>query len=75
MPNPQSSRDQLLQAGLRAAGRADCKSVLVAPDHTGEDNYHNCSRSSLAEHESHYCGCGYSWDSSGAITQQAVFAP
>lgn len=60
------TRDELLAAGKRAAYKNQCQSVIVAPDHTGEDNYHNCFR---APHDTgtHYCGCGHSWNEQGAL--------
>lgn len=63
-------RDALTAVGQRAAGKDQCKSVLVAPDHTGADNYHNCSgsvRHNETGSSKHYCGCGYEWTRSGAI--------
>lgn len=55
------TRDELLAAGKRAAYKNQCQSVIVAPDHTGEDNYHNCSGAPHSSGE-HYCGCGHRWD-------------
>lgn len=59
------TKEELLAAGKRAAYKSQCKSVIVAPDHTGEDNYHNCdgSPNHAGLHESNQ----YEWDDSGNV--------
>lgn len=68
---------ELMQQGKRAVRKGECVSVIVAPDHTGEDNYHNCTGS--VHHETdgseHYCGCRYSWKDSGEITEMPAGEP
>jgi hypothetical protein len=61
--------EELLASGKRAAYKNQCKSVIVAPDHTGEQNYHNCDGS--PNHEGlHTAGSGYSWDDSGTVVER-----
>jgi hypothetical protein len=70
-------RAELLASGKRAAYKNQCDSVIVAPDHTGADNYHNCtlrprhterpefaSKAPILLHES---AGGYVWNASGEI--------
>jgi len=64
------SREELLAAGKRAAYKNQCKSVVVAPDHTGEDNYHVCNDKPKHEGGKHYSGSGYEWDDNGAILKR-----
>lgn len=63
---------ELMDAGKRAARKGECTSVVVAPDHTGADNYHNCNGS--VNHgttgEQHYCGCSYTWKDTGEIVNR-----
>lgn len=61
-----SNMDELLASGKRAAYKNQCKSVIVAPDHTGVDNYHNCDGSPGhgGDHESNM----YRWDAEGTVT-------
>lgn len=61
------TKEELLAAGARAVQKGGCASVLVAPDHTGEDNYHNCSESKDTRHGEHTCGCSYVWTPNGDI--------
>jgi hypothetical protein len=70
MVSTRSNREELLAAGRRAAYKNQCKSVIVAPDHTGEDNYHNCGDKPLHEGVKHYSGSGYVWDDTGTILER-----
>lgn len=72
MPN-KSDRDELMEAGRRAAYKNQCQSVIVAPDHTGEDNYHNCSAGSPGHSGHHYCGCSYDWNDAGEVVNKPTF--
>lgn len=67
------TNEELLVSGLRAVRKGDCESVLIAPDHTGEANYHNCIHRRLHKTGRHFCGCGYEWQTSGEVITQAVF--
>lgn len=59
-------RAELAKQGARATLKNHCPAVLVAPDHTGELNYHNCLDSSGPfAPQAHTCGCGYEWLGSG----------
>jgi hypothetical protein len=60
------TREELLAAGRRAAYKNQCRSVIVAPDHTGEDNYHVCG-DAPGHAGPHSTGSGYRWDDSGTI--------
>lgn len=63
--------EELLASGARAAGHG-CSSVLIAPDHTGELNYHNCDHGKGSKPHtvrSHTCGCGYTWTNHGRNAQ------
>ena len=59
--------EELMTSGRNAAYKNQCKSVLVAPDHTGELNYHNCTCKPNHTDGKHYCGCSYEWDDAGRI--------
>lgn len=60
------NREQLINSGTHAAYKLNCTSVLIAPDHTGELNYHNCDHSSKPHFSAtHFCGCGYEWINHG----------
>lgn len=63
---PNQTREELLASGQRAAYKNQCKSVIVAPDHTGQDNYHNCSDKPNHAGD-HSNGSGYVWNSDGKI--------
>lgn len=62
----QAKRDELLALGLRAVRKGDCTTVLIAPDHTGEDNYHHC-HDAAGHGRLHLCGCGYTWKAGGVV--------
>jgi hypothetical protein len=62
-------QQELHAAGKRAAYKNQCDSVIVAPDHTGEDNYHVCGNAP-AHMGSHSSGSGYEWDWNGVITER-----
>lgn len=67
------SQADLMQAGKRAVHKGECVNVVVAPDHTGELNYHNCNGSvnhATTPGEQHYCGCGYVWKETGEIVNR-----
>lgn len=63
---------ELMQQGKRAVRKGECTSVVVAPGPDGEDNYHNCHGgvNHHTTYDAHYCGCPYTWKSSGEITQR-----
>lgn len=66
---------ELMQAGKRAVRKGECTSVVVAPDSSGADNYHNCSGSvnHVSDGGDHYCGCSYVWRESGEIVKRPQF--
>lgn len=65
VPKSNTDREQLLAIGKRAAYKNQCKSVLVAPDHTGQDNYHNCD--GAPDHEGAHRSNSYVWNDGGEI--------
>ena len=68
-PTGRADDAELYAAGVRAARRkGGCQSVLVAPDHTGENNYHTCGERRQPHPDRHFCGCGHRWDSLGNVT-------
>jgi len=65
-PDSPPIRANLAELGRRAAGTG-CTDVLVAPDHTGRLNYHNCPGRAGGGHAAHHCGCGYTWGDGGQV--------
>lgn len=61
--------EELRAAGKRAAYKNQCDSVIVAPDHTGEDNYHVCG-DKPGHMGPHGSGSGYAWNWIGEITER-----
>lgn len=70
MVSTRLTREELLAAGKRAAYKNQCKNVIVAPDHTGEDNYHVCNGKPKHPGGKHYSGAGYVWDDNGNILER-----
>lgn len=68
----QLTRAELYASGKRAAYKNQCKAVIVALDHTGEYNYHNCS-GKLNHLEPYHETCMYLWQDTGEVVAKLCY--